>query len=235
MKDQPLFYIGAVQTFIFALQLFVFAYQAWKLRQTVEASTQQSADMKESIKQATRTAIAMEQFAEAATVGSKAAAGSVVTVKDSMTRQLRAYLCVNFNAAGFQNPETKFLYEVNLHLINVGYTPGYKVSFRAQVDVLPFPLPADFAFPLPDAPGGSESTLGHGQNLIMGGVVNRIYSEEEAAEIRTGRTKRLYIYGTANYEDAYHIQRYTNFCFSVIWLGDKGSMGVFTKRHNDAG
>jgi len=50
VKDQPLFYIGAVQTFIFALQLFVFAYQAWKLRQTVEAGTQQSADMKESVK-----------------------------------------------------------------------------------------------------------------------------------------------------------------------------------------
>jgi hypothetical protein len=102
-----------------------------------------------------------------------------------------------------------------------GYTPGYKVSFRAQVDVLPFPLPRDFAFPLPDTPGGSESTLGHGQNLIMGGVVNRIYSEEDAAEIRAGRTKRLYIYGTANYEDAYHIQRYTSFVSVLFGLETK--------------
>jgi len=62
---------------------------------------------------------------------------------------------------------------------------------------------------------------------------NRIYSEEEAAEVRTGRTKRLYIYGTANYEDVYQIQRYTNFCFSVVW-GDKDCIGVFTNRHNDA-
>ena len=68
----------------------------------------------------------------------------------------------------------------------------------------------------------------------MGGTVDRIYSEEEAAEIRAGQTKRLYIYGTASYEDAYRVQRYTNFCLSVIWLGDKNSMGVYTERHNDA-
>lgn len=236
MNDQ---YVGiqtlifGLQAVIFLLQLFVFAYQAWKLRQTVEASTQQSADMKESIKQATRAATAMEKFAEAATVASKAAAESVVTVKDSMSRQLRAYLCVNFATAGFQKPETKFRFEVRLNLLNAGFTPGYKVSYRAHVDVLQFPLPSDFTFPLPNVPGGSESTLGHGQSLIMGQVVDRIYSEEEAAEVRAGLTKRLYIYGTANYEDVYHNQRYTNFCFSVIW-GDKDCVGVFTKRHNDA-
>jgi hypothetical protein len=89
--------------------------------------------MKESIKQATRAATAMEKFAEAATVASKAAAESVVTVKDSMSRQLRAYLCVNFATAGFQNTETKFRFEVRLNLLNAGFTPGYKVSYRARV------------------------------------------------------------------------------------------------------
>jgi hypothetical protein len=116
--------IFGLQAVIFLLQLFVFAYQAWKLRQTVEVSTQQSADMKESIKQATRAATAMEKFAEAATVASTAAAESVVTVKDSMSRQLRAYLCVNFATAGFQNTETKFRFEVRLNLLNAGFTPG---------------------------------------------------------------------------------------------------------------
>src|ERR1700737_3533412 len=83
-------------------------YQPGKrLRQTVEAAKEQSGDMKESIKQATRAAAAMEEFAKSAERGSKAAAESVVTVRDSMTRQLRAYLCVNFASAGFQNPETK--------------------------------------------------------------------------------------------------------------------------------
>jgi hypothetical protein len=221
-------------------QLYVFSDQAKRLRQTVEAAKEQSGDMKESIKQATRAAAAMEEFAksatrgaEAAIVSSRAATETVTTVKDSMAKQLRAYLCVNFHSAGFQNPETKFLFEVRLNLINAGFTPGYKVSFRSHVDVLEFPLSGNFTFPLPDAPSGSESTLGHGQSLIMGGIVSRIYSEEEGAEIRAGLTKRLYIYGTANYEDVYHIQRYINFCFSVIWLG-KDCMGVLTKGHNDA-
>jgi hypothetical protein len=234
VKELPLVCIGVVQTLIFALQLWVFGRQAKRLRQTVEAAKEQSGDMKESIKQATRSAAAMEQFSAAAVVSSQAATETVATVKDSMGRQLRAYLCVNFSSAGFQNPEAKFLFGVSLNLLNVGFTPGYKVSFRAHVDVLDFPLPNNFAFPLPNISAGSESTLGHGQSLIMGGTVNRLYSEEEAAEIRNGQTKRLYIYGTASYEDAYRIQRYTNFCVSVIWLGDKGSMGVYTKRHNDA-
>jgi cob(I)alamin adenosyltransferase len=96
-------------------QLYVFSDQAKRLRQTVEAAKEQSGDMKESIKQATRAAAAMEEFAksatrgaEAAIVSSRAATETVTTVKDSMAKQLRAYLCVNFHSAGFQNPETNF-------------------------------------------------------------------------------------------------------------------------------
>jgi hypothetical protein len=121
-----------------------------------------------------------------------------------------------------------------VHLINAGHTPGYRVSYKAHADVLPFPLPQDFSFALPDVPTASESTLGTGQNMILTGVVDRIYSEEEAREVRSGFPKRLYIFGAATYEDAYRVSRYTNFCFSVMWLGDGNSMGVFTKRHNDA-
>jgi hypothetical protein len=119
-------------------------------------------------------------------------------------------------------------------LINVGSTPGYRVSYRAHADVLPFPLPPDFAFSLPDIPSASESTLGHGQQMIMSAVVGRIYSPEEAAEVRAGSAKRLFVFGTATYEDAYRVSRYANFCFSVSWFADNNSMGFYTKRHNDA-
>src|SRR5260370_15150258 len=133
-----------------------------------------------------------------------------------MTRQQRDYLCVNFATAAFQNRETTLRFEVRLVLINVGLTPGYKVSYKARADVLPFPLPDDFDFSLPDILTGSETTLGgFGQNLILSAIVDRIYSEEEEAEIKAGSNKRLYIFGTANYEDAYHIKTNTNFCLSV--------------------
>jgi hypothetical protein len=60
-----------------------------------------------------------------------------------------------------------------------------------------------------------------------------MYSEEEEIEIRTG-SKRLYIFGTANYEDVYHIGRRTNFCLWVAWLSDNKTMGYYTRRHNDS-
>jgi hypothetical protein len=109
--------IGVIQSIIFALQLIVFGYQARKLRQTVDASAQQTRDMKESIAQATRAATAMEGFAESAAVSAKAATDSVATVKDAMSRQLRAYLCVNFYLAIPQNLEDNYRFVVRLHLI----------------------------------------------------------------------------------------------------------------------
>ena len=45
------------------------------------------------------------------------------------------------------------------------------------------------------------------------GVVDRLYSDEEVAEIRSG-SKRLYIFGTVTYEDVYRVRRYANSCFS---------------------
>jgi hypothetical protein len=210
-NEQWTVFIGVTQSIIFVLQLVVFGYQAWKLRETVKAGADQSADMKKSVLQATRAADAMEKFAQAATE-------SVATMKVTMSRQQRAYLCVNFQAAGFQNRETSFRFEVRLVLVNVGMTPGYKVNYKARAEILPFPLPDDFDFSLPDLPISRESTLGgFGQNLMLSAVVDRMYSEEEEIEIKSG-SKRLYIFGTVNYEDVYQIGRRTNFCLWVAWL-----------------
>jgi Sec-independent protein translocase protein TatA len=234
--EQWTIFIGVSQSIIFVLQLVVFGYQAWKLQETVKAAADQSGDMKNSIRQATRAADAMEKSAGAATIASQAATESVATIKETMTRQQRAYLCINFGSAIFQKRETGFRFEVRLILVNFGLTPGYKVSYKARASVLPFPLPDDFDFSLPDTPTTSESTLGGfgQQQLILSAFVDRIYSEEEEAEIKAGSTKRLYMFGTANYQDVYHISRYTNFCLSVVWLNDGNAMGFYTRRHNDA-
>jgi hypothetical protein len=231
--DRWLIFIGVAQAVIFVLQLVVFGIQAWKLHQTVKAAAQQGSDMKRSIDEASRAADAMEKFAASAAIASKAATESVATTKDAMTRMMRAYLCFNFGAAKFQAQEKAFKFEVQVQLVNAGQTPGYKVGCRTHTDILPFPLPADFAFPLPDIPIGSESTIGHGQQLTITGIVDRFYSEEEVAEIRSG-SKRLYIFGTATYEDVYQVSRYTNFCFNVLWFTAGNTIGVYTKRFNDA-
>jgi hypothetical protein len=231
--ETQLVLIGWLQCGIFVAQLVVFAFQAVKLQETVTAAGKQTEDMKRSIKQATRAASATENLAVAAATSSKAAVEIVDNNKDTMTRLLRAYLCVNFGAAIFQRPETNFRFEVRFQLVNAGQTPAYKVAYKAHAAILPFPLPEDFDFSLPNVPAGSESTLGHGQHLIMSGAVDRLYSEDQVAEIRSG-LKRLYLFGTATYEDVYRVPRYTNFCMSTVWFPDQTSMGVFTKRHNDA-
>jgi hypothetical protein len=226
--------IGVAQLIVFVLQLRVFAYQAQKLKETVDAYAGQSRDMRDSITQATRAADAMEEFAKAAAISANAATEIVANNKDTMTRLLRAYVCVNFGTAIFQNPGTQYRFEVRLLLINAGQTPAYKVAFKVRTDVLPYPLPQNFDFAVPDNPAGSENTLGgHAPPITLTGVVDRLYSEEEVAEIKSG-LKCLYIFGTVTYEDVYHLSRYQNFCFSVIWLKDDASMGIFTRRHNDA-
>jgi hypothetical protein len=81
------------------------------------------------------------------------------------------------------------------------------VSSKYRAAILPSPLPQDFDFQLPDMTGGSEITLGTNQQSILTAIVDKIYSEEEANEVRSGLNKRLYVFGTISYRDAYQINR----------------------------
>jgi hypothetical protein len=232
--DHQLIRIGQLQSAIFILQLFVFGFQAWLLQKTVKAAGDQSKEMKRSVDEATRAANAMEKFADSANSSAKTAVELLGSHKDTMTRLLRAYVCVSFGEAAFQNSETKDRFVARVGLINAGQTPAYKVAFKVRADVLPFPLAQDFNFAVPDNPASSESTLGgHAPPITLTGVVDRLYSDQEIIEIRFG-LKRLYLFGTVTYEDVYRVTRYANFCFNVIWLNGDKSMGLFTKRHNDA-
>jgi hypothetical protein len=217
-----------------AMQLIVFGLQARRLRQTVEMGAEQADDMKKYVAEAARAASAMEEVAKHIAVSSKAATDSVTTIKDSTTRQLRAYLCVNFGAVAKQNRETGFRFEPRLLLINVGHTPAHNVSFRATSAILPFPLPENFNFSLGDTPSNSSSVIGTNQNVIMSAAIDRLLTDDEIQEINTGGIKRLYIYGSATYEDVYHVKHTTNFCMNALGMSDGSFMGVFTKTHNDA-
>src|ERR1700738_4326627 len=126
--DHWLIFIGVVQAIIFALQLVVFGYQARKLHQTVKAAAEQSGDMKESIKQATRAATAMEISATAASGASRAVAQSVAYVG----HQVRAYLSVRINGGIYQDRSKNLRFEPKPLLINTGLTPAYKVRYAAK-------------------------------------------------------------------------------------------------------
>src|SRR5437899_670114 len=95
--------------------------------------------------------------------------------------QMRAYASVQFLQIVQQDIELGIRFEPRMAIVNNGNTPAYKVRARSNADVMPFPLPRDIMFPLPDfAPDTSVGTLGPRQNFIIGAVIPRIYTEDEA-------------------------------------------------------
>jgi hypothetical protein len=59
-------------------------------------------------------------------------------------------------------------------------------------------------------------------------------TNEEIAEITTGIGRKLYIYGTVRYKDAFGHRRYTNFCQFSVWDRGGNYSGINSPRHNGA-
>jgi hypothetical protein len=89
--------IGWVQSAIFLVQTVVFGIQAYKLNQTVAASTEQSKDSKESIRQARRAADAMAINSE-----------YVARITATTTQQVRAYLAIQIGSGVYQDEHSVF-------------------------------------------------------------------------------------------------------------------------------
>jgi hypothetical protein len=99
------------------------------------------------------------------------------------------------------------------------------------------PLPADFAFPLPDeAIGGSP--LGPHQNATLNAIVDDFCPDEEVESIKVGgRGKVLYVWGIVNYKDVFGESHFTKFCHTVnfIRIGTEDKvMGFYIARHEEA-
>jgi hypothetical protein len=177
----------------------------------------------------------MEGVARQVERSAHAAIESVATVRDATSRQMRGYMVANFGTVVNQDNQTNYRFEIRMMLLNPPHTPDNEVGLRALADLLPVPLPVDFAFTLPDAPAGSAATVGPGQSIIMTAVVDRMLSDDEVVEVTNGPGRRLYVFGTATYKDAFGVLRYTNFCQSVVWFkSNSGCMGNFTLWHNDS-
>ena len=129
-----------------------------------------------------------------------------------------------------QDNTTGWHTEVRLALVNRGHTPAYEVSYKANADVLAFPLPDGFEFPIPDMPVVSTSVIGPGQNTIMSAALRHLLSPEETEAYMKGQLKRLYMWGIVTYRDIFGVQRQTRYCQSVLFMRDGSTMGVNTRR-----
>jgi hypothetical protein len=231
--NHRLILIGIGQGIIFVLQLIVFGYQAAKLRATVTAAETQSADMKQSIKEAARAAAAMEVVAENMGKSAATAAESVATLKDRTALQLRAYLTVIIGGATYQDRSKSLKFDARPLLVNNGNTPAYNVSYAANASILPVPLPPDHKFTYEEeSPHGS--VVGAHQNSIMGAVVPDYVDDATVENIKLAIGSALYVWGVMSYKDVFDELHQNHFCQQIYWQSDGKIAGFYVRGLNDA-
>lgn len=210
--------LSTTVTAIFTVVLATSTVFLWKETKDLRNFAQeQGEDMKASIAEAARAATAMQNVATAVAASAKVSEDSLALYKDANVRQIRAYLTLGFGSVIEQNAATGYRYEVRMTLQNVGITPAYNVAINTHVAVLPWPLPDDFKFPDFDASKSNGSVMGPHQNNIITGIAEKIYSDDDVREITSGPSKRLYVYGTVKYQDAFGVDRQTTFCQAILW------------------
>jgi hypothetical protein len=83
-------------------------------------------------------------------------------------------------------------------------------------------------FPPLEQPRSVFGLLAPQQNFIMNAYVDRDHFDDaEAEDIKRGKGKRAYMWGTITYEDVFGEKRYTNFCQSIYWVPGKEGEIVF--------
>jgi hypothetical protein len=245
--------------FIALIQTVVFGIQALRLKQTVikmeEIAKGQTSDMKASIGEATRAAAAMEGIAKSMDANAQSMKVSVGISREIADRQKlvteltgRAYLSATLNTAIFQDEHHVF--EASAVLTNRGSTPAYDVTFRSTVGILPYPIPDNFDFPLPDETiGPSVSLIAPGLTKLLFRRLSERVPDNEVPTIKNLTGQHCFVlWGTANYRDAFKEPRYLKFAFMLRWLGWIEGMGkdkdgnprpetvysVDTAHHNEA-
>lgn len=151
------------------------------------------------------------------------------------TRQLRAYLTHTTGISVSQDRNTGWHFEIRPEIKNCGQTPAYKVAFACRANRFPVPLPPDVDLTLA-VTNDSNATVGPGQTHSLSARLDTMLSDEELVEIHAGGpgSRRLYVYGTMRYEDAFGNARYTNFCQWSIWNRGGQHFGINAPRHNDS-
>jgi hypothetical protein len=204
-------------------QLVVYAYQAVKLRQTVKSAGEQSKAMERHIGEASRSADAMELIAN--------------TIAEGNRDILRAYLTVTIGSALYQERregQENLKFEAKPNLVHTGNTPARKICIRISADILPIPVPEDFAFPLPPVEVEDAGTIGAHQSYILGGTVKDFVPYGDVPAIKEGKEKALCVWGLITYEDVFGKAHKTKFGQWITWWPNDQIIGYYLAGQNDA-
>jgi hypothetical protein len=199
----------------------------------IQENMAQSTSLELSVKESARLASAMEIVAKEIAISAKAATHSVAALKERTAKQMRAYLTVIIGGGVYQERDKNYRFEGKPIVINTGHTPARNVRHRCKAQVLPIPLPSDFAFPLPEKEFGG-TMMGPQQNNILGAIVDDFCDDAEVNDIKSANGKGLYVWGTITYEDIFGERQRTEFCQVIRWTPDNKIWGYFIPGHSDA-
>jgi hypothetical protein len=189
----------------------------------------QAKEMRDSIAEANRAAIATESIA-AATLGNAALMESI------LHKQMRAYVAVDIGPTVYQDESLRF--GSSPVLANTGFTPAKNVSFQVMADILPTNLPSGFEFEKWNAMQTHDAALSPRQSFVIQGVVRERIPDAEVPNVMKGETKRLYVWGTVTYDDVFGGSWETNFCHHFnFYVGPDGEWKVsrfYNRTHNNA-
>jgi hypothetical protein len=209
--------------------------QAEHLKNSVDAAKEAADDFKLSIAEAVRSADAMQRIADSTVENVRQLKEVFAMQRNTFELQLRAYLVFSPRMYVAQDRGQGLRYRVDMFITNVGHTPARGVKCAIRVLPLDYPIPADFdpAVSLNPIQKTNLGDIGANQRPFISAYFSDFVSDEDAKEIADAIRRRLYVFGTIWYKDAFDNPRHTNFCGSVTYFGKELAVWT-TDRHNDA-
>lgn len=196
-----------------------------------DGSEDSAANMKDSIAEAAKAATAMQTVATTMSANVEL----VKKMQESLPKQMRAYIAVDFGTPTYQDEKIKF--GGNPQIINTGNTPAKNIGYRIAAAILNSKNPEALTF---DEGNWhlNDAVLHPRQSFVIHGIVDDLFPETELEGIFTGEHRRLYVWGTVVYEDVFGGKWETNFCHNFSFYHDESStfryLGFYHPKHNNA-
>jgi hypothetical protein len=199
----------------------------WLVLESRRVSARQGQDTRDAIREATRSANAMQDVANATK-------NNALLMQNMWRQQMRAYLAVDLGSAIYQDEHHVF--EAMPVLTNFGLTPARKVCFRLMVDILDGSQ-AGFVPPPVGELKVNDATMAPRQVRTIRQMLDRRVPDEEVEPIMTGATRRLFGWGRVTYEDIFGDTHETRFCVSYNFTKAPNNVfvsGAYASSYNDS-
>jgi hypothetical protein len=183
----------------------------WLIVLTNRVSARQASDTEKAIREATRSANAMQDVAEATT-------RNALMMRDIFAKQMRAYLTVEGGRAWAQTDTAQF--QGQPVITNNGLTPARNVCFKVLAGI----FDGSSGVPQLSEIGElivSDMAIAPRQQFVASSPILDRVPDGEAELIKKGETRRLFVWGRVAYDDVFGGHWVTNFCISYhFWMYD---------------